>query len=301
MQLSERTVALIAGALSACIALLALSGFAGGIVIFFLPLLPLYYVGIRHPAETNLAAITFCALMILVAGFNGAQFILFFLILPAWYLIRCSLAREDGQWRPMDVAIPPLAMYAATFFAVLLAFAGSEEGGIKAVTEAMIAESGAGMDADVVERLRFFVDRWLFLLFASVGWVWLSVVMLLGMFMRFMLTPQDPQERTRWSLVGMLPPVWYPALVAAAGLLQFAFTGDGVLYARTIFVILLFPYFTFGVTWVHSRFAQREGRALTLALFYAAMVVMYPGLPLILACMGLIQHIYVLARGSNAS
>jgi hypothetical protein len=291
-------VAMIAaggGAISAFVALLALSGYPGGAILAYLAPLPLLLVGLGlGPAALPLAAaagIGFVAAAggIAAAGVYGALY-----AFPSWLIVRIALARKsDGanggvEWFPPGAVLCWLAALAAIMVLVgALGAWGEVEASVREVLEGALAVAApaveesdrAGLAAQIAP---FFLG--------GTGAVWITMMAINGVLAQNVLTRGGWNVRPtpQWSALSL--PGWISWALVGAALIGLVGDGDLRYLGRNLVLVFIVPYFFVGLAVVHGFARRMPAPGLLLAGFYVILGFAFPGMGAAVAALGVIEE-----------
>ena len=294
-----RTVVLPALLAALTSAALFLSAAGGGItfVAYFVQL-PLFYLGFAWGLTSAALASTVALVIVLAAGGGvvGGVFLVTeagpcLLVIRQALLFRRRDGRSEVEWYPVGTILGGLTAAAALVVLVVFLLVAEEEGGIAGQFQAAAETLGAalpsgGDSAAVIGRLNDFAPYLAGI--AAASWLLMTVVNgLLGYALaaRGGKAVRGPPSPTRIVLPRWCAPAF---LVATA----FAFVaGDEAAYvARSLAVVFAVPFFLQGLAVVHTLVHRAPSPRVTLALFYLALLLLSPLVPILVATLGLVEE-----------
>ena len=283
------------GVISASIALLALSGYAGGAVLAYLAPLPLLLVGLGlGAAALPLAAAAGIGLVAATSGIAAAGVYGGLHALPSWLIVRIALAKKsDGpngslEWFPPGAVLCWLAALAAVMVLVgTLGAWGDVEGSVREVLDGALAVAVPAVDendrAELAARIApFFLG--------GSGAVWVTMMTINGVLAQSLLTRRGWNVRPspQWSALSL--PDWISWALVGAALVGMVGGGDLRYLGRNLVLVFLVPYFFVGLAVVHGFARRMPAPSLLLAGFYLILGFAFPGMGAAVAALGVIEE-----------
>jgi len=280
LRISRNTlVTIICGILSGGLFSAVAANAGSGILVLFLPVLPLASVGLSLSARhCFFAALAACITIAFLSDVGYILFFVLFIVFPLLHFVRKLLLWRDGEaereWYPVLAAIAEITLMSAGIFMTLaLTLVHSEHMQLKTVVaEALSAQLNNDQldnaDPNIGHFLKLLADQWSFLVFAAASWVWVLLFYAFVVMANTLLTVRKIALRPSLALAPEGLPVWLPAILMICAVLAFLGQGNDRFAGETVFLIMLLPYFLSGVASVHKVSLAWSGRKLWLVLFY---------------------------------
>lgn len=271
---NQRMFWLAAGIASGMLHLIGMSQALGGILLTYLPTLPLLIAGMSLGVPSLGLAVTAGMVTSLLTFSPGAtMFYFLFHAFPSLLFIRRYLHPGIPPFviRPVTRILAELTLVMVALFVLgCLAAAGGETGteSIEAQIAVPIGEALKGFPEPYRENAQQFVLSYAFLIPACVFWMWGAAF--LGMAYAAHLISASYRLAIRPFFVlasGVLPGYFLAALVSA-GAASLAAEGDAAFMAKASLVMLLFPYCICGVRRLHASLNGMRSKPLLLSSFY---------------------------------
>lgn len=261
---------------------------AGGSLLLFLPCLPLFLLGFVYGArQAAFASIIASIVAGVFSGPGGAVFFIGFTALPACYFIYKALLwrgdEHERQWHSMLAILSELTVVAATLL-MLVAFLTQTEGGLKELIPAGFVDGFKDADPDVAAMARQLAGEWSFVLFASLGWLWVLMLYALAVLANMIMQIKERALRPSLALEAHGLSSWLLLLLALSGLMALMGQGLDRFTAEALFLLLLLPYLLCGIAYVHATSSRWHSpmRRLWITCFYIALVILrWPALAVI--------------------
>ncbi|MGH1479648.1 MAG: DUF2232 domain-containing protein [Geminicoccales bacterium] len=276
-------LAVLAGLVSAGLALLPLSGSVGLIFFGYFVQLPLMLAGLTMGFAACLVAIV-TALLInaLIGGPSVAAIYAVAFALPSIIVVRQALlSRSDNgttEWYPPGFVLAWLTVAAALGVVAAFAMFMGRDGGLlglidQSLTEAISQLSSGDGQAVPVPDLSAIRDR-IWMIPAAVASSWLIMAVLNGIIAQSLAVRSGWNRRPSPNFSSLDLPVWlWPLMGIAAMLALVGGSGDLGSLGRTALIVLVTPFAFLGLAVIH-KFANRwSHRQLGLAAIYAGIVV----------------------------
>lgn len=302
--LRAATIAAGGGAVSAGVALLALSGYPGGAVLAYLAPLPLLLVGLGlGAAALPLAAAAGIGLVAATGGIAAAGVYGGLHALPSWLIVRIALATKPGgangsvKWFPPGAVLCWLSALAAIMVAagVIGAWGDAERSVQDLLDSALAVAAPAVSENDRTVLIAQIAPLFL----GGMGAVWVTMMAINGVLAQSLLVRGGWNVRPspQWSALKL--PDWISWVLVGAALVGIAGDGDLRYLGRNLVVVFLVPYFFVGLAVVHGFVRKMPVPGLLLAGFYVILGLAFPGIGAAVAALGVIEE-WVGVRGSAA-
>jgi hypothetical protein len=298
--------ALAAGVLSGLLFWLTSSGLVLGVVVPFLPLVPLFWSGFRLGGHAlTHAAMVAALLCAVVLGMQVAGGLLLFFIAPAWilgrHLLRARLGRQGGvEWYAVGNALVALVLYFALGFGLLCVYlsSGGAESDLLALLRDDVKQSAALMDPAISGRLEQVTQQYPYLIFSAVIWFAVFMIYAAACLANFIGASYGRVLRASLAVAPFDPPTYIPFWLLLSGLAGFFFVYPLVYVPQTLFFLLLIPYFLLGLALLHEKARGWENRRFWLITAYLGIVLaQWPVLAL--AGWGFLRHVGKLAEAAK--
>ncbi len=271
---------LAAGAGSAIAFACANVSAVGGLVLIYLPAIPLLLVGFALGTRALLrASLVAFVVASLLASVGNSSFYAAFTVMPVLYFVyKALLFRDEGvarEWYPATTIMAELSAITAAIFLIFSIVAGSvgHHGLQELVGKELATDMAASSNnADFQNVIKWLTGEGSFLLFASVGWSWALMLYVCAMLCHNILEPARLALRDNLTLSPYGLPGWLLGMVALNG--AFALWGQGGdrFVGETVFLILLLPYFLAGCARIHMLAWRWHNRRIWLILFYTLLL-----------------------------
>ena len=293
--LQTAIVAAGGGAVSALVALLALSGHPGGAVLGYLAPLPLLMVGLGlGAAALPLAAAMGIGLIaafagLVTAGVHGGVH-----VLPSWLVVWIALtktsvgANVSGGWHSVGAVLCWLAVFAATMVLIgAVGVWGSVEDSVREVLSSALAIAASTLDLGDRDQMAARIAPFFL---GAMGVMWVTMIAVNGVLAQSLLVRagrnvRPPPQWTRLSLPG-----WISFPLVAAALIGLVGDGDLRYVARNLVLVFLVPYFFVGLAVIHGLARAMPAPHLLLAGFYVILGFAFPGVGAAVAALGVIEE-----------
>lgn len=279
------------GILSAGTFAVATYGAGSGLLIMFLPVVPLALIGLSHSAKhTLLAAVAACITIGIIDAGSVPLFILLSAF-PAYHFVRRALLwrgdEQERRWYPVVSILAELTAISACIF-MLLAFSASmsEHTDLSSLIAVSMKEQINSTDPNIAEMMKTLVTQWSFLIFAGISWLWVTMLYVFIALANRMLNQYNLALRPDLSVSEEGLPLWLPFIMLACAGLAVIGHGNDRFTGETVFLIFLLPYFMTGIASFH-RISQRwKNRWFWLTCFYFGMTLFFPWIALLLIARG---------------
>lgn len=267
---SQRLFWLAAGMASGIVHMVGMSQVFGGVLLTYLPALPLLFVGMALGVPSlSLAIAVGSSIAMLAMSPATVLFYIAFHAVPSLIFIRRYLQPGEPPMvlRPVGRILAELTLFGVAMF-MLGCFASMGEQSLQSQLSTPIAEAMKELPPQYHEDMQKFLDVYAFLIPAFVFWMW--GVAFLGMAYAAHLLSASYRMTIRPFFVlmqGVLPGYFLATLVAA-GAASLAAEEDAAFIAKAAFVMLLFPYCICGVRRLHASLNGIRSKPLLLGIFY---------------------------------
>jgi Predicted membrane protein (DUF2232) len=283
------------GAVSACVAMLALSGYPGGAILAYLAPLPLLLVGLGlGAAALPLAAAAGIGLVAATSGIAAAAVYGGLHALPSWLIVRIALAKKpEGpagsvEWFPPGAVLCWLSALAAIMVLVgALGVWGEVESSVREVLDSALAVAAPAVNENDRAVL---IAQIAPLFLGGTGVVWVTMMAINGVLAQGLLTRRGWNLRPspQWSALKL--PDWISWALVGAALVGIAGDGDLRYLGRNLVLVLLVPYFFVGLAVVHGFVRTMPIPGLLLTGFYVILGLAFPGMGAAVAALGVIEE-----------
>ena len=283
------------GAISAFVALLALSGYPGGAILAYLAPLPLLLVGLGlGAAALPLAAAAGIGLAAAIGGIAAAGLYGSLHAFPSWLIVRIALAKKSDnpngsvEWFPPGAVLCWLAVFAAIMVLVgALGAWGEIESSVREVLDNALAVAAPTVDEN--DRAELAAQIAPFFL-GGTGVVWVTMMAINGVLAQGLLTRRGWNVRPtpQWSALSL--PGWISWALVGAALIGIVGDGDLRYLGRNLVLVFLVPYFFVGLAVVHGFARRMPAPGLLLAGFYLILGFAFPGMGAAVAALGVIEE-----------
>lgn len=293
--LRDALIAAGGGAVSAFVALLALSEYPGGAILAYLAPLPLLLVGLGlGGALLPLAAATGIGVVAATGGVSAAGVYGALHALPSWLIVRIALARKsdgpDGRvkWFPPGAVLCWLAALAAIMVLVgALGVWGEIESSVREVLESALAAAAPTVEES--DRAELAAQIAPFFL-GGTGVMWVTMMAINGILAQSWLARRGWNVRPspEWSALSL--PGWISWALVGAAVIGLLGDGDLRYLGRNLVLVFLVPYFFVGLAVVHGFARKMPAPGLLLAGFYVILGFAFPGVGAAVAALGIIEE-----------
>ena len=268
-------IAIAAGLLSLLAALPALTGKAGGFLLFYVAGLPIYMAGLALGATAGSIASLSGFLMATAMGgmlLSGVYALIH--LLPAWTVVRQAMlqrAAPDGttSWYPPGPILASLSGLAAAMVGVAGLAMMAEGTGMSEVISAKLTEVLAALVPNVPEQARAeMVRAYGPFLPASAGSSWIVMAVVSATVAQGLVTRLGKNLRPTPSYSSMTLPDWLSWALVGSALVALVAPGEFQYIARNLTLILAVPFFLLGLAVVHTWVKSRSFAGMTLIAVY---------------------------------
>jgi hypothetical protein len=283
------------GAISALVALLALSGYPGGAVLAYLASLPLLLVGLGLGAAVlPLAAAIGIGLVAASAGIAAASVYGGLHVLPSWLVVRVALAKTSagtnasGEWYSAGAVLCWLTGLAAILVLIgAISAWGNVEGSVREVLRSALAIAASALDSGDRDRM---VAQIAPFFLGGMGVMWVTMIAVNGVLAQSLLVRAGRNVRPspRWSNLSL--PDWISFALVGAALIGLVADGDLRYLGRNLVLVFLVPYFFVGLAVIHGLARRMPAPGLLLAGFYVILGFAFPGMGAAVAALGVIEE-----------
>ncbi len=273
------------GVLSALTFFLTMS--LGAAIIIYLPLVPLlvagFHFGFRRACIASAIAV---ALSLALGGLESAAVFAVLLVIPAlitvFLTMRAAVGEQQLHWYPVLRILAALVVYITSLVLLMAFHYSAQEGGLEAKLVSEISDGFAKADPEFARIANEVIGSHAYILIASTAWLWILMVYLMALVSHLLLESANRNVRPQFSLLEGAPPQWLlPALVVC--IVGSFVGGEQVAFvARAITLMLLLPYFMFGMAHVHRQTTGWNHRGFLLSLLY--LLVLTTLWPAVLVC-----------------
>jgi Predicted membrane protein (DUF2232) len=293
--LQSAIIAAGGGAISALVALLAMSGYPGGAVLGYLAPLPLLLVGLAlGAAALPVAAAMGIGLVAAFAGIAAAGVYGGLHAFPSWLVVRIALARSSagadasGHWSSAGAVLCGLVGFAAIVVLIgAIGAWGNVEGSVREVLASALAIAAPTLDPDDRDRM---VTQIAPFFLGGMGVMWVTMIAVNGVLAQSLLVRSGRNVRPspQWSDLSL--PDWISFPLVAAALIGLVGDGDLRYLGRNLVLVFLVPYFFVGLAVVHGLARRMSAPGLLLAGFYVILGFAFPGMSALVAALGVIEE-----------
>lgn len=266
-----------------------------GLLILFLPVIPLAVVGFSVSARHGLVA-SLLACVAVGALLDRDYVPLFFLVcaFPSYHFIRKALLwRGDEharEWFSVLTILAEITAYTAALFMVLALLSvapHSDHSNLKDLIAQSLSSELENPDPRVAELMKTVVTDWSFLIFAGLGWMWVSLLYLCIAATNIFLTRISVSLRPSLRLPREGLPHWLPVILLISAGLVFIGNDNDRFAGETLFLLLLLPYFLSGIATIHHWALERKNREFWLTFFYLLLTLFFPWIAMLLIAAGI--------------
>ena len=293
--LQTAIIAVGGGAISALVALLAMSGYPGGAVLAYLAPLPLLLVGLGlGTAALPVAAATGVGLVAAFAGIAAAGVYGGLHAFPSWLVVRVALARTSAgagssdRWSSAGAVLCWLAGLAAIVVLIgAIGAWGNVEGSVREVLASALAVAASALDASDRDRM---VAQIAPFFLGGMGVMWVTMIAVNGVLAQSLLVRggRNVRPSPQWSDLSL--PDWISFPLVAAALIGLVGEGDLRYLGRNLVLVFLVPYFFVGLAVVHGLARKMPASGVLLAGFYVVLGFAFPGVGAAVAALGVVEE-----------
>lgn len=180
---------------------------------------------------------------------------------------------ENHEWYPVLRILSEITIAVALIF-MLLALTTQELGGLKSLVPHDLGNNFKTTDPEFNAMEQQMLSDWSFVLFAIMGWLWVSLMYGFAVLANKLLATQSQTLRPSLAIEPRDIPAWLLLLVIVSGGLAMLGQGIDRFTAETLFLILLMPYLLCGLAFIHTWSRQRHFafRRLWLTCFYIVLI-----------------------------
>ena len=254
---------------------LAGSGMVFSMLMVFTPLFTLFWCGLRYGAPVAAGAMLVAALVTLAgSGAAAGMVFLIFMGAPVVLLLR-RLLRHNGQaYYPAGLAMVDATVLLVALLLVILPYSTLNPQAIAS----QFLPVGKGADSAVMQDARRMLSQHLDLIIAAMVWLWLSCLYGLAVLANFLLERRT--LRLSLAITPFMPAGWLLVALLAAGTGAFFDSQTLQFCAKTLFLILLYPYFLMGLAALHDFSRRWPLRGAMLGMLYVMFLLAAPLLAL---------------------
>jgi hypothetical protein len=297
---------IVAALVSSLIFVATVKGVLLGVLVLLLPMVPLFWAGMRYGAVAqSTASLMACLVVMAIGGLPaGFQFILM-IALPSWVfgrqLLKVRLMPEGGiEWFPIGGAFVAYALFGFMVMTLMASYmANSPLGGMLQVLQQDVAASAEQMDAEVAGIMQNVVTRYAYIILPAFFWGWGLLMYGCAWLAKELCMVQGVALRRSVALSPFLPPSWWfvPLLMSGAAALtqepELRFAG------LTGFFILLLPYFMCGIAMLDREVKRWPNAAFWRAgLYFLLFIGQWPVMTMV-TFYGIFLHIAHFYRTKN--
>lgn len=296
--------ALLAGALSAFILVLALSYNQTPLLLLaYVSGLPLFVAGLGAGGLASLlAAYAGSAGLMLVVPSNITVIYVFLFGLPSVLLTALALRHRSGgdgktYWYPAGYIAAFLPVYAAILFAVVAALAHGQEDGLLGMSRQAVQDmwneparlerlKGAAIDPAIIKAG---MEQLAYLLPTICSAAWITVTLGGMMAAQRIVKKQGWNLRDGFHLEEFRLPAWFVYAVVGLSVAVALTSGVQRYFAYNLALIFGLPCLITGLAVVHGLLKGLKARILALIIFYLALMIL-PWIGVLVVLLGLADH-----------
>jgi len=261
-----------AGAATALLYLLSVSGGFFSLLIAYTPLVPLLAAGLSQGVRAvGIAALIAIFVAGLAAGLSGMLVFGLLYGTPAIIFTHIVLTHiSEERWYPVGGALTGLSIYSAIivgFFMVVIM------GNDVSLTESLNALDSE--QSPLLEQAHMLLEKAPFIVFALGAWIQILMFYAIAVFANYMLKGWDLQRRSYLRLTPFMPSTLVLGAMLVAGLISFSPSLAVSMAGKTAFLVLLLPYFLVGIARMHARAKEWPNARLWLSVIYALTVLVF--------------------------
>lgn len=246
-----------------------------GVLVPFVPLLPILWIGLtRGVVPLAVAAIvSFLLLFLIVDGdtavlYGATQLFTTVVFIRELMKLEVDDATGDIRWAPAGHAFIGVTLFAAIACVLILLLApGVYETAVSAIRRDLSPEI-AGMDPEVAARFKQVLGKIPHILLALELWVWSLLLYGFTALVNFGAASYGRVIRPSLALKPFYPPTYVFIILVLTGLASFFVPERGGVLCQTLSVIFLLPYFITGIGHIHSHLMKWKHRQIWIGLFY---------------------------------
>lgn len=321
LALSRETIFVaVCGILSGILAFLNSYIPDAGLVVLFLPLVPLAIAGLSLSARQGMgAALIACVVAGVMAGGEHVLFFTVLIVLPMLHFMRKVLQwrgeGEERQWYPVLPVLAEITLMTCIVLAGYILILGhSEHGALKTImAQAMHKQLDPQMvdthteDASLAERehqyiiiMKMLIDEWNFIAFACMGWLWVLLLYAFTVIANIFLEARGIALRPSLAIAPGGLPLWLPFLIAVAtAAAAFGNSNDRYL-GEVVILIMVLPYFISGIAKFHTKSRHWPLRWVWIILFYCIFLCV-PALAVLAIARGMLTQIEEVLKSHPAA
>ncbi len=273
--------------------------------------MPIFWLGlkkqqIKKQQIQSLYAVFFAAIAIGLWSGSLAAMAIYLLIvaLPAYLISFLALLRLTNSyvsiWFPVTAIFANLMSVASIGLLALILYYSGVDGGFPGMIKSYVKQAAAALqeagideqaEANIIQSIEI-----LSVLLCSIGiWIWGFCLYLHGWIINRQLRSWNKAVREDFSVNMLPPPLWLIVFIVIAALASLFGSYSLAFWGKCSLIILLFPYFLFGMSWLHINSRNMEYRAILLFLFYFTLLaLLWPAFAVAIA--GLFHHIRILSK-----
>lgn len=306
---SQLSAVIVASALSSMLFLLV-AGMGLGFAFFFLPCLPLFFVGFSGSYKNSLQAGAISSLIIAILSNDPLATGVFFFSFAVPCAITCYFLSQHQDirlteqlpvlrlWYPVGMLIIHLAIYACVAVGCVTAFYATQEANLPQQLAALIQSQVSAMEKEYDMVVEVSPSLLTFLPTALFAWLWvISLWASAVLANQFVIMRSKNFIKNRPSLaVAPFPiPNWLLTLMSIFALASLIGSESMSFWGKTSLIILLLPYFFQGAAIMHGITRNWAVQGLFLFFVYFSIaILLWPAF--ILSGIGLWNHIKILNK-----
>jgi len=272
-----------------------------GFFFFFLPTLPLFYVGLKAGSRVSLHASLVASLLVCVITGAVAVGVMFYLLLglPCWFVVLNALSHRttaDGSeiFYPLGRIWLRLALAACCLMAFITAYYATQEQNLPAMLTAHIEAAFVNFSGEYAKAIEALSNN-SFLIMAVMVWLW-GIGLYVHLWLANMLLLKQGQAlRPSMAVLPFAMPSWMFSLITICALASLIGGQSMAFLGKTLLLCLAMPYFFLGLAHVHEASQQWPNRKFLLFLLYFVVVAqLWP--TLLLAGWGFWQHLKIINK-----
>ncbi len=296
----------LAALVSGLIFVATVKGVLLGVLVLLLPVVPLFWAGLRYGAlAQSTASVIAAAVVLLVGGFPaGVQFTLM-LALPSWIfgrqLLKVRLLPEGGiEWFPVGGAFVAFSLFGFLMVTLMASYlVNSPVGGMLHLLQQDVANSAKQMDAEIAGLMQDVVNRYAYIILPAFFWGWGLLMYGCAWLAKEVCMIQGLALRKHVALTPFLPPSWWFAPLLLSGGAALMADPELRFAGLTGFFILLLPYFMCGIAMIDREIKRWPNPVAWRFGFYFLMVIGQWPVMTMITFYGIFLHIAHFYRAKN--
>ncbi|MDX1975337.1 MAG: hypothetical protein SFT92_06635 [Rickettsiales bacterium] len=278
--------------------------FGLGLIFLFIPTLPLFHIGLRHP---NLFPALLASFIVYLIGGSQLALVFFFVFaLPTHYICRHALRYESDEigqatyWYPMGRILSNLALYSCLFMVIITAYYLARGMPIHELLSERLGTAIAELRKDLDMPIQPFSAKLVFLIFSITAWFWVLFLYGSAWVSHKLLASKHRNVRPLMSIELFVMPAWMLQPILICGLASLIGSPTMQFLGNACLLTLMLPYFFLGVAVMHETSKSWPSRRFFLFFVYFIMITQFFPV-MILSGIGLWHHIKRLSAGASSS